>query len=225
MLKDLFVPKFARASFSQCGEDLIISHIFQALSIQYPSYIDVGAYHPFHLSNTAYFYKRGCKGINIEPDPALFAQFPRNRPRDINLNIGISTSNGTVDFYQMTAPTLNTFSREDALTLENEHNVKIKAVKKIPVETLSRVIHDHWNDQFPDLLSLDAEGYDLELLKTIDYALHSPLVICVETISYSTTGHGVKEEKIIQLLKENGYFTYADTYINTIFVKRSNWEK
>jgi len=61
MFRNLFIPKFAKISYSQCGEDLIISHIIKSLSIQTPTYIDVGAHHPFYLSNTAYFYNGGCK--------------------------------------------------------------------------------------------------------------------------------------------------------------------
>jgi hypothetical protein len=62
--------KFEKKSFSQSGEDLIIDFIFNALGISRPSYIDIGAHHPYYLNNTAIFYLRGARGINIEPDPS-----------------------------------------------------------------------------------------------------------------------------------------------------------
>jgi len=225
MFRNLFIPKFAKISYSQCGEDLIISHIIKSLSIQTPTYIDVGAHHPFYLSNTAYFYNGGCKGINIEPDPLLFTHILKKRPKDTNLNIGIGAFNGELDFYLMSTPTLNTFSYENAMTLQVEHGVRIKEIKKIPVETLANVINKYNENRFPDFLSLDTEGYDLDILKTIDYLTNAPVVICVETISYSTTGRGVKDDEIIQFLKERNYLVYADTNINTILVKRSCWER
>ncbi len=225
MIRKFFIPKFAKVSYSQCGEDLIVSHIFRSLSIRDPFYIDIGAHHPFYLSNTAYFYNRGCKGINIEPDPFLFAQFLKKRTRDINLNIGISTFAGDADFYLMSSSTLNTFSYDEAIALQENHNVKINEVKKIPVNTLANVITEYCKNQFPDFLSLDTEGYDLAILKTIDFSSNAPLVICVETISYSTTGHGIKDEEINLFLEEKGYLVYADTNINTIFVMRSRWER
>ena len=57
---------YKQISYSQCGEDLIMNFIFNNLRIEKPSYIDIGAHHPFWLSNTFFFYKKGSKGINIE---------------------------------------------------------------------------------------------------------------------------------------------------------------
>ena len=43
-------------TFSQSGEDVIINFIFNnLLKIKKPTYLDVGAHHPFFLSNTAFF--------------------------------------------------------------------------------------------------------------------------------------------------------------------------
>ena len=74
-----------KVSYSQKGEDLIIKHIFDGLGIVEPSYLDIGAHHPYHISNTALFYKNGSRGINIEPDPDLFVEINRVRKEDINL--------------------------------------------------------------------------------------------------------------------------------------------
>jgi hypothetical protein len=69
------------------------------------------------------------------------------------------------------------------------------------------------------------EGLDLKILESIEYTDNTPKVVCVETMTYSTTGHGMKSLDIIDFLKDMGYMVYADTYINTIFVKRSFWER
>ncbi len=78
---------------------------------------------------------------------------------------------------------------------------------------------------FPDFLSLDAEGIDEIVLQSIDYKDNFPKVICVETISFSTVGRGKKNKKIISFLEEKGYLLYADTNINSIFVKKDLWER
>ena len=75
------------------------------------------------------------------------------------------------------------------------------------------------------MLSLDVEGLDEQILKSINYKNYSPKVICVETISFSTKGRGVKNDGMIQFLKENGYMVYADTNINTLFVLENLWQK
>jgi hypothetical protein len=58
-----------RTSYSQCGEDLIVRCVFDFMKIPSPTYLDIGAHHPQHLSNTFLFYQQGAHGVNIEPDP------------------------------------------------------------------------------------------------------------------------------------------------------------
>ena len=59
-LKRLPQDNYAKKSFSQCGEDLIVDYVFKARGVGRPSYLDIGAHHPYWLSNTALFYERGC---------------------------------------------------------------------------------------------------------------------------------------------------------------------
>ena len=216
---------FVRSSFSQSGEDLIIKFIFQTLRIKNPTYIDIGAHHPFHISNTFLFYKDGARGINIEPDQVLFKEFTECRKEDINLNIGIGASNSEMEFFLMSASTLNTFSRKDAEGYINEGNYKIKDVKKVEVRKLNDIIRDYSNNIFPQFLNIDAEGVDEIIIDSIDFEKSYPIVICIETISFSTKGLGLKNENLISKIKAKGYFLYADTYINSIFVSKPFWDK
>ncbi|WP_434687163.1 glycosyltransferase [Pseudanabaena minima] len=214
---------YARISYSQSGEDLIVKFIFDAIRISTPSYIDVGAYHPEYLSNTALFYKNGSRGVNIEPDPTLFESFKLARSEDINLNVGVDDVQGERDFYIISTPTLNTFSKEEAENCTRENNHQIVSISRTKVDVISNIIQDYCKGIFPDFLSLDVEGLDLKILQSINYEQSSPLIICVETISFSETGNGVKDIHIIQFLESKGYMVYADTYINTIFVKKDKW--
>jgi FkbM family methyltransferase len=212
-----------KKSYAQCGEDLIVKFIFDALGIQYPSYIDIGAHHPYYLSNTALLYENNCRGINIEPDPVLFKSFISQRKQDINLNVGIGAQCGTQDFYIFNEPTLNTFSKSDADKYKLEGNYSVVTTAMVKVETINDIIRQYSHGTFPDFMSLDAEGVDDIILKSINYQVSCPLVICVETLSFSNTGQGIKNERIIEFLKSNDYLVYADTNINTIFVRKDRW--
>ena len=44
-------------------------------------------------------------------------------------------------------------------------------------------------------------------------------MICVETVAYSESHIRRKEHAIADLLESRGYFLYADTFINSIFVR------
>lgn len=217
--------RFKRPSYSQSGEDVIVDFIFSRLGIAQPSYIDVGAHHPFYLSNTALFYNKGCRGINIEPDPALFKEFTKHRKGDININCGIGTHHAELVLHVMNVPTVNTFSVEEADRLEKEHGFTITERIKVPVLPIEAVINEYNNGIFPDFLSLDVEGLDMEIISSINFKQSSPIVICTETISYSDKGLGVKQTAIIEYLQQQGYMVYADTNINTIFVLEERWKR
>ncbi|SHM94994.1 FkbM family methyltransferase [Flavobacterium xinjiangense] len=232
-IKRKFIAKFfsskdgnnKKISYSQSGEDLIVKFIFDNLGIQKPTYIDIGAHHPYFISNTALFYMNGCRGINIEPDPTLFKEFLKHRKEDINLNIGISDCNCELDFYIISSPTLNTFSKEEADKYSLQGNYVIKSIEKIKVETLADVLKNFSNGIFPQFLSLDAEGVDEIIIRELDFENNYPIVICIETISFSTSGNGIKNLKLIDYIVNKGYMLYADTHINTIFVRKENWQK
>ncbi|MDQ3112115.1 MAG: FkbM family methyltransferase [Bacteroidota bacterium] len=217
---------YVRTSYSQCGEDIIIDFLFYQIGIEKPGYIDIGAHHPKYINNTYLFYQKGSRGISIEPDPALISQFNSLRKDDINLNIGIGDTNGEADFYIMNEPTLNTFVREEAdrATQENA-GYQIKEIKKIKIAPLVDVINKYNGGVFPDLLSIDVEGLDEMILKSIDYNSVVPKIMCVETLTFSTKGRGEKKTALIEFIKSKGYMVYADTYINTIFVRENLYRK
>jgi len=212
-------------SFSQCGEDLIVNYIFSNyLKIERPTYIDIGAHHPFYLSNTYYFYLKGSHGVCIEPDPDLFKKIKLMRQRDVCINAGIGDSSKAYsEFFVMTTKTLNTFSKKEAKRYESYGNNKIENVLRIPLLTFSDVINSHFKNP-PNFVSLDVEGNDLAILQSINLEKIRPQVFCIETLTYVEDKSEKKITSIIEFMEHNGYFLYADTYINSIFIDKSAWQ-
>ena len=216
----------AHLTYSQCGEDLIIDRALRDLGITRPTYVDVGAFHPRELNNTALFYRRGLSGVCVEPDPDLIAVIARERARDICVNAGISSGeSAAADFFVMSVRSLSTFSRERAHQLESSGECRIEKTLRIPLLTLNRLFEQALGGA-PNLVSIDAEGLDLEVLLSMDYDRFRPQVLCVETLRYSDTRRGEsKTLEIAAFLNEKGYFSYADTRVNTIFVDAKAWER
>ncbi len=213
-----------KKSYSQSGEDLIVKYIFDVIGIEKITYIDIGAHHPYYLNNTNIFYETGSRGINIEPNPSLYQVFEKERPFDINLNVGIhSGENKTLDYYEMSNPTLNTFSKEEANEYKNQEDIEILKVSKIEVKSLVEVTKQYNNGNFTDFISIDVEGLDEEIIKSIDFDTMQPNVISIETISYSNRGRGINNLELIEYIKQKGYLLYANTNINSIFVKKDFW--
>ncbi|WP_375559313.1 FkbM family methyltransferase [Bernardetia sp. OM2101] len=206
-----------KVSYSQSGEDLIIDFFFTARQIDKPSYIDIGAYHPYKISNTALFYEKGARGIIIEPNPDGFEKFMKYRPEDTNLNIGVGNEASVLSYYSMNSATLNTFSEEEAKRYEEQGSAHIEKVIEVEVKTLISILEKYNNGMFPDFLSLDVEGWDYQILESLKQFQTTPKLICVETYSY-TEGY-IYKEKFDNLMKELGYVVYGTTTINTIYVK------
>ena len=212
----------SKKSFSQSGEDIIVSQIFKLREIFLPSYLDIGANDPFLINNTARLYKKGSRGINIEANPTLFHRFEKYRPLDINLNVGIGNAEAEMDFYIMNDDTLSTFSRALAESLHSSGK-PIKEKISIQLTTISKILSKYANNIFPDFLSLDVEGLDLQILKSIDYTKSWPKVICVEIAEYSSKGVGRRNDEIANFLISKGYYEYANTNLNAIMVKDEFW--
>jgi len=117
---------------------------------------------------------------------------------------------------------LNTFSREEAERYQSYGTYRIQEVVKLPLLSVNTILEKYFSSG-PDFVSLDVEGVDLEILKLFDFSRFRPPVFCVETLSYAEDNSERKIEEIMELMRSKGYFSYADTYINTIFVEQEIW--
>lgn len=228
---ELYLNGNAIKSWSQCGEDIITDFILRNSGVFKPTYLDIGANHPHKINNTSFFYRKGCSGVLIEPDPAFVKCLKSERPRDnvLNCGVGVSNDDNGLDFYVMSNPTLNTFSKENALASEAEGTHKIKKTLKIPVKDINFILESWFPPKGeatggPDIFSMDIEGPELEILKRMDFKRFRPFVMIIETITYSEKKEEKKVDSIIDYVKSKDYMVYADTYINTIFVAREKWK-
>lgn len=212
----------AKESYSQCGEDLIVQYVFILKGIRHPSYLDIGANDPFFLNNTTIFYNRGCRGINIDANPQLIEKFKVHRPGDQNLNMGIGPREDELDFYIFKDHTLSTFSKEEADKVTTKENF-VEQVIKVKLTTIDKILATYFNGKFPDFLSLDVEGLDFEILKSLDFEKYWPKVICVEAAEYSPRGDGARKNDLINFIISKGYIEYANTNLNAILVKEEFW--
>ena len=216
-----FMAKSYKRSYAQCGEDLIIQFIFESLNISKPTYLDIGAHHPIWLSNTYLFYENGSSGVCVDADPDCHAAIRRERKRDICLNIGIGVDGRKhADFFIMTSRTLNTFSREEAQRCQNTPTFgdqKIERIIQVPMRSIDEVMIEHF-PKGANLISLDVEGMDFDILRSLNFGRFRPDVFCVETLRCQDDGSLRKIDGLLAFMKGTGYRIYADTYINTIFV-------
>jgi len=212
-----------RISYAQCGEDHILAHILACLGILKPRYLDIGAHSPSYLSNTYHFYLRGSRGVLVEPDPALIPELVRRRPGDTCLNVGVgAVASAGAPFYVMSSPLLNTFSKDEAERYQSYGTVRIVQVLHVPVITVADLMRRQ-APEFPHMVSIDVEGRETDIVKQFASESVRPQVFCIETLTYAEDKSERKNREVGPLLEARGYFAYADTYINTIYVDRTAW--
>lgn len=211
-----------RKSYAQHGEDLLVEHLMRVLQVQQPFYIDVGAHHPYILSNTYLLYQQGGRGINIEPDPSLIEAFRQYRPLDTNLQCGVRFNHSTEStLYIMSSPVLNTFSRQEAEHVSAFGTYTIAGEVQVTLRSIPDIIEAHCPEGVVDFMSIDVEGLDCEIIQYNSLDTIRPKVLCVETMRYTEKGIGQKNEDLIQYLSGINYQVHADTGLNTIFIDKN----
>jgi FkbM family methyltransferase len=211
--------KHAKTSYSQEGEDMIINRFFEHK--EKGVYVDVGAHHPFRFSNTAFFYKKGWTGINIDPLPSAAPLFKKYRKRDINIQKGVSLEAKRLTYYSFNEPAYNTFDETKAKEYVEAKLVK-PDVKKIQIETvpLSSILDEHIPAGTTiDFLSIDTEGLEMEVLKSNNWEKYQPTIIILES-------HFIEVEKFFNselhlFMKDLGYTVVAKSYYSYFYKKTS----
>jgi hypothetical protein len=208
--------EYAHLSFSQEGEDLLLSRIFGNKTDGF--YVDVGAHHPRRFSNTHIFYKVGWRGINIDPLPGTAHLFNFERPHDINLELGIAETKGVLKYFSFNEPALNTFSNSEAEHMSKVEGHTIIEEKEIQVETLEAILDKYLPaNKAIDFLTVDAEGLDIAVLKSMNFGKYKPKLILVECLNLKSINEVLNTE-VYLLLKANDYHLFAKTY-NTLFFR------
>ena len=204
-------------SWSQEGEDRILYRIFEQQSVGF--YVDIGAHHPKRFSNTYFFYKRGWRGINVDAMPGSMRKFEKIRPRDINLECGIGTFNGKLDYYIFNEPALNGFSKELSQERNNGNSsYKINEIVKVEILPLSVILDRQLPEkQIIDFMSIDVEGLDYEVLISNDWTKYRPKYVLTEILDSNI--NEIEQSQIGKFMKKKGYFLYAKCIHTVIFKK------
>lgn len=215
-IRNSYFLEFDNQSYSQEGEDMILNRIFEGKKKGF--YIDVGAHHPKRFSNTYFFYKQGWRGINIDAMPNSMNLFNKIRPRDINLEIAISSESKKLIYYEFNEPALNSFSEELSNNRDGLRDYKIINKLEITTHRLDDILKNLQNE-IPaeiDFLSIDVEGLDFEVLQSLNFNVYKPKVILIEVLSSNLDG--ITKHKIADYLKKFDYELFAKT-MNTVFFK------
>jgi len=206
--------------YSQLGQDKFVDDFLNQK--ENGIFIDVGAYDGSKFSNTKFFEEsRNWSGICIEPGPNEFSKLNSTR-KSININACISDYNGESEFTYLQGYS-NALS---GLTecYDKRHIERIekeiatyggeKSLIRTPVITLEAVLDMH-NIHDVDFCSIDTEGAELNVLKSINFKKVNINILIVENNYQKNDARNYLRDKGYshQYLYINGKITWDDIFI------------
>lgn len=217
-----FGGEYGNVTYSQFGDDLVIRNLFRQIGIDKPTYLDIGAHHPFVMSNTASLYQDGCRGINVEADRKLLLSFAVEREEDTNIHAVIGDKIGTGIFCHIEkAPSCSTIVKKRAEDFIREFpQYGPVDEQKVVILPLDKIVADLCKGgSYPDFLNINIGGNEYEVLKHSDLLYsNGPAVIDVEVDER-------EHERFKKLLSENGYFFYVRLGVNEIYVRNKHRDR
>ena len=205
VFKDEYVRPFYPPYTSQCGQDKYVNeHFFKNKKNGF--FVDIGAHDGVSLSNTYFFEKElGWSGICVEPHPQRFKELALNRAKKtICLPVAVANNTGVMKFLQvdgypeMLSGLFDFYDPRHIDRVDKEIASRGGSSNLIDIPTLPlSSILDKYHVSHIDFMSVDTEGSELEVLKSIDFNVVTIDVIAIE--------NNYGESKVHDYLKIKGY--------------------
>ena len=209
-----------RHSKSQDGEDrYLVDTYFKGLCGG--TYLELGALDGVRFSNSHLFeFGFGWSGVFIEPNPKSFKALQTNRPKNRLHNVAVCDVSREVHFmrgdegavtgiFEFMAPSFRAewFKGSASSRLEDVSD-------KIRCEPLRRVLGKDGlrEKKHIDFLSLDVEGAEFEVLKTIDFTAQQ-----FGVIFYEADPHNVVKNEIVKSYLDARGYTFREHALRSNF--------
>jgi FkbM family methyltransferase len=189
-------------------EDIAIYNLLKHFGVSEMSYLDIGANHPWKGSNTYLFYLLGNRGVLVEPLREYCDQLRRIRFADTVVEAAVSPDD------KEGVATFNLRPRKTGSFLDGARTdvldtvVEKRKVKCIGINTL---LNSFASGKGPAFIDVDAEGYDLAILKSMDFKKYTG----VRVISTEVSAGCDAEE----FLKSKGFARAVKNRRNVIMAK------
>lgn len=196
-------------SCSQLGQDINVLSFFNNKKDLY--FIDIGASDGKHFSNTYLLEKEyNWKGICSEPLPSAFKKLMECRSVICDNNAIFSQSGLSLEFAE--------YDQLSGITNFIDCHVHAKQGNKIIVKTitLQELLDNYKAQKIIHYFSLDTEGTELEILKSVDFSTYTFLYINLE--------HNHREPRrseMRKLLLDNGYLYKGANHFDDDYMHES----
>lgn len=148
--------------------------------------------------------KNGWRGILVEPQAEAFELLQRNYEGREGLqffNVVIGSHDGEVTLYTRNGGMVQAASIEKQLMNKPGRRRRELDARQVPCWTFERLLAEAKAPPQIDLLQIDAEGFDYEIIRSIDFARVKPVIIHYEHMVLSQPDRSA----CLELLASHGY--------------------
>jgi len=205
------------SKYSQYHQDKFVDIYFKKKYNGF--FLDIGAHDGISFSNSYFLEKkRGWSGICIEPNPDVFVQLKKNR-QSLNYNVCISDTEGSVVFrkivgYSEMLSGILEFMDQKHIDRINDECVKYNSTFediKVESKNLNAILKSD-NIRHIDYLSIDTEGAESKIIKSID--------LDEINIEFLTVENNDSSDELRLYLKDKGY-ECIKSFTDDFFIKTS----
>jgi FkbM family methyltransferase len=170
-------------------------------------FMDVGAHDGISGNNTLYFEENNeWNGVNFEPIKIVYEKLVNNRPNCININSAVCNYNGTAEFIcnegytEMLSGLKDNYDNRHLERLDRENKIMNSTTKTIIVDTKRiETICDELNIKNINYLSIDVEGAEFEVIKSINFEK-----VFIDIIGFENN-YELDSIPIIKYLEDKGF--------------------
>jgi FkbM family methyltransferase len=187
-------------------------------------FVDVGAAGPDFLSMSALYRQLGWRVIAIEPNP-MFCDAHRAAGHEVLQYAAADRDADQVDFdvvdshrgrYRGGTVSYESFS---SLAIKPEYRALGRDLDvtriKVDMRRLDTILAEHAPDvQRLDIVSVDVEGWELEVLDGLTFARYRPRVLIVENL--------FRDPRYVRAMRDRGYVLWQRAAPNDVYVRPSD---
>lgn len=179
-------------------------------------FLDIGAHDGITGNNTYFFEKLGWDGICIEPIPSVFEKLKINRNCTL-IESALSDSKGNVDFLvlegytEMLSGIMDNYDPKHINRIDDE--LKKMGGEKNIIKCKTITMDDLNLPDVIDYISLDVEGSELSILKTINFKKNQINFISIE--------NNYNDSNITNIMIDNNFEIIANLGCDTIFKNKN----
>jgi FkbM family methyltransferase len=176
-------------------------------------FIEVGANHPRHGSQSWHLAERGWRGIVIEPQSKFHALLQQERPESFVVRAACTSPErgGTI--------TIHIPSEDGFATVEpnkDDFYIRYEATESVDAKPLDAIVAE-WRAATGEaaairFVAIDVEGHELEVLRGFCLAVHQPDLILIEDKLQDLSKH--------RHLTAAGYRLVRRTCLNNWYIPR-----